>query len=117
MLAIGIGRNGFEGARRRMMVITDSFCLALFFDRIGAIFDRLVKSPCLQYGLSAIIESSKEAILPINEKEVYDDEKITWTWIYSGSSCGCHNGNGWLSKDRCEYLAFIPRSLICLLHS
>jgi len=30
--------------------------------------------------IKTIIESSKEAILPINEKEVYYDEKITWTY-------------------------------------
>ncbi len=100
-----------------MMVITYSFGLAPFFDRIGAIFDRLVKSPCLQYGLSAIIESSKEGPLPTIEKEVYDDEKTTWTWIYFGCSCGCHNGNGWFSKARCEHLAPISCSLICILYT
>ena len=43
-------RNCFKGTRRRMMVITYSFGLAPFFDRIGAIFDHLVKSPCCLRG-------------------------------------------------------------------
>lgn len=33
-----------------MMVITYSFGLAPFFDRIGAIFDHLVKSSCRRRG-------------------------------------------------------------------
>lgn len=33
-----------------MMVITYSFYLAPFFDRIGAIFNHLVKSPCRRWG-------------------------------------------------------------------
>ena len=67
-------------------------------------------------GLSAIIESSKEEVLPNNQNEVYD-EKTTWTWIYFGCSCGCHNGNGWFSKARCEHLAPISCSLICILYT
>ena len=68
-------------------------------------------------GLSAIIESSKEELLPNIENEVYDDEKTTWNCIDSCCSCSCHNGNGWFSKDRCEHLAYVPCSLICLLYT
>ena len=62
------------------------------------------------------MESSKEETLPNIENEVYDDEKITWTCIDSCCSCGCHNGNGWLSKARCEYLKKdYKASVICAL--
>ncbi len=96
-----------------MMLVTYSFCLVSFFDRIGTILSLGQKS-LSPMGLSVIIESSKEEVLPNNQ--IYDDEKTTWTWIYLCFVIVTVEIVGFQKLDVNIWPLF-PCSLICILYT